>query len=220
MSNETQKSEAEDELELAFRLMEDDESALAEILVRFGTSILSMLSRKYTKFNQQDAEDVLSIALHKLWKNRQNYDDSKGKLRSYLFRIADNTAMDVFKYGWAKARFLPIDIGEENQLDFIPDETSPVDEPKRQRKDREKKHAREAEALKAAIESLPEKQQEIIWADVYARDRVAEAAPLADELDIAVSSVRVYRLRAWKTIRSKMKELGYELPPEGEADGN
>jgi len=141
-------------------------------------------------------------------------------LRSYLFRIADNTALDIFKYGWAKARVLEVDAGETNEFDLVPDQSPPPDETKRQRKDREKKYANETNALKAIIESLPEKQQEIVLADIYARDRVAESATLADELDIAVSSVRVYRLRAWKTIRTKMKELGYELPPEGEADGN
>lgn len=220
MSTEAKNLKQVDEVELAFRLMESDESVLAEILVNFGSSVIALIGKKYATLSHEDAEDVFSIALNKLWKNRQNYDDSKGKLRSYLFRIADNTALDIFKYGWAKARVLEVDAGETNEFDLVPDQSPPPDETKRQRKDREKKYANETNALKAIIESLPEKQQEIVLADIYARDRVAESATLADELDIAVSSVRVYRLRAWKTIRTKMKELGYELPPEGEADGN
>ena len=85
MSTEAKNLKQVDEVELAFRLMESDESVLAEILVNFGSSVIALIGKKYATLRHEDAEDVFSIALNKLWKNRQNYDDSKGKLRSYLF---------------------------------------------------------------------------------------------------------------------------------------
>lgn len=219
MSNETANPSTVDQVDLALRLMDDDESALADILTHFGASIIGLLVAKYGDFNREDAEDVLGIAVRKLWDRRHQYDESDGKLRSYFFKIADNTAKDIFKSGWKKAQQLPADFGDENRMDLIAEAAPPADETKRQRKDREKKKARELSDLKDVIGNLPEKQQRIIWSDVHAKDRVSDASKLADELGIAVGSVRGYRSQAWKTIRIRMKELGYELPPEGDTDG-
>lgn len=199
--------------------MDDDESALADILAQYGASIIGFLVAKYDDFDHAEAEDVLSIAIRKLWKRRHQYKEEDGKLRPYLFKIADNTAKDIFKTGWKQAQQLPADFGEDNNLDLFAEKLPRADETKRQRKDREKKRAREITDLKAIIDQLPKKEQRIVWSDAHAKDRVSDSAKLADELGIAVGSVRGYRSRAWKTVRIKMKELGYELPPEGETDG-
>ncbi len=219
MSNPTTDSSATDEVELALRLMDSDESVLGEILTHCGSSILRILVAKYSSFNHQDAEDVLSIAVNKLWDKRADYDESKGTLRNYFYKIADHTAKDVFKRGWAKAKALPVDFGEDNLVDLIPEETTPEDESKAQRKRREKKEQKEFSDLQEIISQLPDKERQVVLSDAYAKDRVSDAAKLADELGIAVGSVRGYRSRAWKTIRSKMRVLGYELPPEGESHG-
>jgi RNA polymerase sigma factor (sigma-70 family) len=219
LNNETKKPKAVDNLDLALRVMDDDESALAEILTQFSECIIGLLVAKYDSFNREEAEDVLSIAVTKLWKRRNQYDEADGNLRSYLFKIADNTAKDVFKCGWAKARSLPIDFGADNDVHMIAEKMPPDNETKRQRKDREKRNAKELFDLKAIIDGLPDKERSVILSDVHAKDRVSEAGKLADELGIAVGSVRGYRSRAWKTIRTKMRELGYELPREGETHG-
>jgi len=207
-----------DQFELACRLLDDDRTVLGEILAHFGGGIMGFLVAKYQDFNHQDAEDVLSIAIGKLWDSRQQYDESKGTLRTYLFRIADNTAKDVFKAGWAKAKQLPLDFGDENDIDLVP-EPPPASETRRQRKDREKREKKELEELESVIASLPEKQRRIIGSDAFAKDRVSDSVKLADELGIPVGTVRVYRHRAWKTIRQTMKKLGYELPPAGDDHG-
>lgn len=219
MSNQAANSTSVDQLELAFRLMENDQTALAEILTHFGGGIMRFLEASYPSFNMHDAEDVLSIAIHKLWERRHQYDESEGQLQTYLYKIADNTAKDIFKCGWAKARELPDDFGDENRVDLIAEYLPPEDESKRQRKDREKKFRNELAALHSIIDELPTKERQVILSDVQAKDRVSDASKLAVELRIAIGSVRGYRSRAWKTIRTKMRELGYELPPEGETHG-
>lgn len=196
--------------------MDDDESALTEILTLFGSSVIGLLVAKYSSFNREDAEDVLSIAISKLWERRHQYDEADGKLRSYLFKIADNAAKDVFKSGWSKAKLLPVDFGDDNRVDLVAEEIPPTDETKRQRKDREKRRAKELADLNAVIDGLPDKERRVILSDAQAKDRVSDSAKLADELGIAIGSVRGYRSRALKTIRAKMMELGYKLPPEGE----
>jgi len=207
-----------DDVELACRLLDDDESALGRIIAQFGGSTMRFLVAKYQDFTAQDAEDILSIAIHKLWENRQQYDESHGSLRTYLFKIADNTAKDVYKVGWQKAKRLPVDFGIDNDVNLI-SEVPPPNETKRKRKDREKKEKREIEDLNAVIDELPDKQRRIIRSDAHAKDRVSDSSKLADELGIPIGTVRVYRSRAWNSIRNKMKQLGYELPKGDKNDG-
>ena len=214
----SQQSQQPDTLDLALRLMDDDRTALAEVLRLFGQPVIAFLVAKHEKFNVQDAEDILAISINKLWDARHNYDESKGSLKTLFFQIAKNTALDVFKCGWAVARELPIDFGDDNDVNLLEEITRP-EENKRQRKDREKKHEKEIKDLKTIIAGLPAKQEAIIMSDIYARDRVTESKVLADELGIAVGYVPVLRCRAWKTIRSKMSQLGYKLPSEGDTDG-
>jgi RNA polymerase sigma factor (sigma-70 family) len=208
-----------DQLELVCRLLEDDESALADVLTHFGGAIKRFVVAKYHSFNEHDADDVLSIGIRKLWESRDQYNEAAGSLRAYFFKICVNAASDIFKCGWAEARRLPVDFGEDNEVDLIPDDPPPADEKKRVRRDREKKQKKELEDLMSVIDELPSKEGRIVLADAQAKDRVADSDWLADELGIGQGSVRVYRHRAWKTIRAKMKTLGYELPPEGDADG-
>ena len=218
MNDQPANSIAIDQLELVCRLLEDDESALADVLTHFGSGIKWLLVAKYPDLNEHDAEDVLASSIDKFWKKRHQYDESKGSLKTYLYKIADNTAKDVFKSGWAKARALPVDFGDDNVVDLIPDDLPSADEKRRDRNDREKKQKKEQEDLMSVIVELPSKERRIVMADAQAKGRVADSDWLADELGIGEGSVRVYRHRARKTIRAKMKTLGYELPPEGEAD--
>ncbi|MCD0462505.1 RNA polymerase sigma factor [Roseiconus lacunae] len=104
MTNSTSDSIADTQLTLAFRLMEDDESALAEILELYGSAIIRMILATYKTFNVEDAEDVLSIAIAKLWDRRQQYDESDGPLRAYFYKIADNTAKDIFNPDYSPGR--------------------------------------------------------------------------------------------------------------------
>jgi DNA-directed RNA polymerase specialized sigma24 family protein len=72
--------------------------------------------------------------------------------------------------------------------------------------------SRAAEDLRSIIERLPDSYRHIILADACARDRVASARFLAEELEIPEGTIRVYRKRAMSALRSEMRKLGYEVP--------
>src|SRR4051794_27404104 len=95
---------------LGIALLEDDESALEDILRLYGPDVTKVLHAKYTLrrgvLTLEDIEDVVIIALHRLWEARASYDDRKQTLRAWFFCIADNAAKDVKKLGWDKARKL------------------------------------------------------------------------------------------------------------------
>ena len=52
----------------------------------------------------------------------------------------------------------------------------------------------------------------IVRADANAKDRVASAELISEELEIPVGTVRVYRNRAMATIRRELRMKGYQVP--------
>lgn len=97
----------EENTRLALALLDDDESALAEILRLYGPDISRILHKKFTLhfgvLAYEDIEDVVVIALRRLWDARKSYDDKQQSLRGWFYSIAENVAKDVLKFGWHKA---------------------------------------------------------------------------------------------------------------------
>ena len=198
---------------LAMALLDDDEDALAEILRCFAPAIIEALHARFTTrmrlLRYEDIEDVVSIALRRLWDARASYDDTKQSLRVWFYCIAENVAKDVLKHGWYQARRLERNTGqdwlEEKQDRTCPDPAKPVGKEKR-------KATKEATDLETALNKLSDEQRIIVMADAASRDGSASNEFLADELGIPAAHVRVYRGRAYTALRREMKRLGHDIP--------
>jgi RNA polymerase sigma factor (sigma-70 family) len=198
---------------LALALLENDKDALAEILRCYAPGIIETLHRRFTKrlhlLRYEDVEDVVSIALRRLWDARASYDDTKQSLRVWFYCIAENVAKDVLKHGWHKARQLERNPGqewlEERQDQTCPDTVEPTGKEKRQAK-------KEATDLETVLNKLSYEQRTIVVADAASGDGTASNEFLADELGIPAAHVRVYRGRGYATLRREMKRLGHDIP--------
>jgi RNA polymerase sigma factor (sigma-70 family) len=200
----------EENTRLAIALLDHDERALEEILRLYGPDITEILYRKFTLHRRvltyEDIEDVLVIALRRLWDARKSYDDKKQSLRAWFYCIAENVARDVKKLGWHKA----------SKLEWHPGKEWLEDDPKCAAPERGEAGGKEEESkeltdLKLVVNKLPEVQRRIVLADSVSRDRVASGADLAAELGIPVAHVKVYRQRAMATIRKEMRKLGHNV---------
>jgi RNA polymerase sigma factor (sigma-70 family) len=199
---------------LALALLEDDEGVLDEILRCFSPPIIKSLQSRYVTRMQllrdSDIEDVVSIALHRLWEARANYNDKKQKLRVWFYCIAENVAKDVLKHGWYKARRLERNPGsdwlDEKQDPSCPDPAIPPSG--------KEKRARSnlATDLEKALNKLSHEYRVILLADAAERDGIASNNFLADELGIPAAHIRVYRPRANAALRKEMKKLGHDIP--------
>ena len=79
--------------DLGERLRAADEQTLAEILRLYGPFVIAILrSRFQGVLSPSDVDDVVSIALFRLWQARENYDGMKSSLRVWFLRIAENAA--------------------------------------------------------------------------------------------------------------------------------
>ena len=198
---------------LALALLDDDEDALAEILRCYAPAIIEALHARFTTrmrlLRYEDIEDVVSIALRRLWDARADYDDAKQSLRVWLYCIAENVAKDVLKHGWHKARQLERYPGqdwlEEKQDHTCTDPPKPTGKEKR-------KATKEAADLETVLNRLSDEHRTIVMADAASRDGSASNEFLADELGIPAAHVRVYRGRAYATLRREMKRLGHDIP--------
>lgn len=196
-----------DHKELTTRLIQGDESSLEVILRDIGGAVAVALRRKYQLLTEQDIEDVLAIAIHRLWEYRKQFQPEKASLRLFFYRVADHVACDVFRHGWYQAKLLETrgNVPEEIEERFS--------EPTESFKSTEA-NVSLLRDLAQVIERLPIPYQKIVMADAYARDRVAASKYLADELEISEGTVRVYRSKAMKTIRAEMSKLGHEFPQD------
>ena len=196
-------------VDLAQRLLRNDEAALGVVLRSYGPVVGAAIQRKYGVLNSHDVDDILSAALAKLWQLRDRFDPAKGSLRASFFRIADHLAHDLMRHGWYKARRREVSLHDIHP--FLAATT-----PAKQQDPETELSELEGPAiqlhLRQIVDSLPEAYRYIILADACARDRVAAAAFLARELDIPEGTVRVYRNRAMATIRVELSRLGYSIP--------
>ena len=186
------------------RLRQGDQNALAEVRKLHAPWVAAVICRRYPVFSEADVDDVLAVAVFRLWQGRHRLDRAKGQLSALFCRIALRTAADVCRHGWQKARRLEVPIdslcGIEPAAKLADTESSAIATPKK------------IEDLRRIIDTLPDSYRQIVLADIGSRDQVASVEYLAAELDAAPGTVRVYRARAYATIRKEMQELGYEVP--------
>ncbi len=186
--------------------IDPDDAWVRMVLREHAPSVGGLLRARYSVFNAEDVEDVVIVAMARLWKNRDRFDAERASLRTFLFRIADNVARDVIKSGWYRARNLEVwldetlFVGRDGGEKAEATSETPVVPSKL------------VQDLRAILERLPDTYRTIVLADACAPGRVASAEFLAQELQIPAGAIRVYRHRAMKAIRTAFEQAGYELP--------
>ena len=163
-----------------------DEHDLEELLIEHGPVVTSALERRYLGLlGRQDLEDVLTIALGRIWKAREQIGGVRS-MRAWFLRIADNAAKDTLRLGWQKARRLEVELQFENG--DAPASPTPVSSAPSQK----------AAEVRAIVEALPQIQRKIVWSDALCPHGPVPADQLGRELGISPGNVRVYR----KPVRS------------------
>lgn len=99
--------------DIALKLMCGEESVCEEIVRNYAPSIRNWLLKLPYGISRDDAEDIVCEAIARLWEKRDQYDDSKGSLRSYLFKIAKNLVLDRPKTSRFKTMCLERQVSDE-----------------------------------------------------------------------------------------------------------
>lgn len=83
------------EQELMELVQQQQPDALAVLYDRYAPALLGVVARMVK--SDEVAEDVLQETFLKAWNNATSYDAAKGKLYTWLYNIARNTALDKIK---------------------------------------------------------------------------------------------------------------------------
>ena len=183
-----------------------DDAWVRLILSKHAPSVGAWLRSRYSILTAEDVEDILIVAIIRLWKSRLRFDAAKASLRTYFARIAENVARCLISSGWAKTRQLevPLDVS-----DCTSDCAAASND---DRRDHSPQDPSLFHALAQALDQLPEAYRTILLADASAPGRVASAEFLSQELQIPAGTVRVYRHRAVTTVRTLLAQAGCKIP--------
>jgi RNA polymerase sigma factor (sigma-70 family) len=114
------------ELELVKGLLEGNTRALETLYASYSASLFGIISRI---IRQQDlAEDVLQETFVKIWKSIPQYDASKGRLFTWMSKLARNKAIDHLRSrGEANSMrnedldIISAEVNEQHQTNYNPE---------------------------------------------------------------------------------------------------
>ncbi|TDP57580.1 RNA polymerase sigma factor [Flavobacterium dankookense] len=81
--------------ELLPLVLRKDDRAFTLLYDMYSKSLFSVISNLIS--DREEAEDVLQESFVKIWKNIETYNDSKGRLYTWMLNITRNTAIDKLR---------------------------------------------------------------------------------------------------------------------------
>lgn len=206
---------ADDIDRLTERLANGDETALEQILREFGPPVRGLLARKYCGvLGDGDFEDVLSIALFRVWQHRERFDPTRASLKAWFYRIATNAARDVLRYGWHKARRLEVSYEAASLASVsVMEAGEAFSQTRRSAGDdsadvKKPEHEEVRQLLREVLATLSDAQRRIVLADAASKEGKVPSQELSDELGIPPATIRVYRRRAIEKLRKELDRRG------------
>jgi RNA polymerase sigma-70 factor (ECF subfamily) len=101
-ANSGRGSESVDERTLVDAVANHDQDALAECYHRHGGSVIA-LARRILR-DQHRAEEIAQTVFLRLWERPDDFDHTRGSLRSYLLAIAHGRSIDLIRSEEARRR--------------------------------------------------------------------------------------------------------------------
>jgi len=153
---------------LAIQVSRGSSTALEVLYDRHGATVLGFALRIVGE--RTAAEDVLQETFWRVWKNAETFQPQRGSFTSWLFRIARNLAIDVYRRGSVRPQTIPGDDDSASDLDQTPDPDMDVAS--------QAQSALENKQIRNALTSLPGAQRQIIELAYFhgmTRQEIAEA---------------------------------------------
>jgi|YelNatPaOPRAMG01_1025707.scaffolds.fasta_scaffold11248_3 RNA polymerase sigma-70 factor (ECF subfamily) len=195
--------------DLLMRCREQDELALKELLSRHQISIYNLLYRMLGC--REDAEEALADVFVKVWRSAAGF-KGKSRFKTWLYRIAANTARDMLR-----ARKARPEVAFEDVL--LEDAANSAENVKWQTVDPEPELVDSAALalLGKAMERLSDDDRLII--SLYHLDECS-LPEIAEILGQPRGSLKVRLFRARQKLRSHLAALGWENRNEMQSDTN
>ena len=175
--------------ELAARLVDGDDEALAEVYRRHGRQVIAVANAVLR--DQAAAEDVCQDVFVRLFRQPQRFDSARGSLGTYLVVIAHGRALDRLRAEHARAR------REEQHARFAPFTTEGAD-------DRAVASSMAAQ-IWAAVGTLPVHEAEAVRLAYFGGTTYREVASI---LQVAEGTVKSRIRSGLRRLRAAFVEQG------------
>lgn len=194
---------ADEQTEIVCLMLDKEQEGIIRLLRTYASRVKWLLLSNFEGLlTEAEADEILQTAAFKAWDCAHQYDDSRGNLGGWFYTIAYHAAVD-------ELRRQPD--GEDRPIELVVD---PKMDPRAPACLEEDKLPPEIEKdLLAEIETLGEKQQLIIKADMAAGGE-ADAEELAARLGIPKQHVYSYRNKAHAALRKRIEKRGHQAPTE------
>jgi RNA polymerase sigma-70 factor (ECF subfamily) len=181
------------EKQLNPKLKEGDAGSFSELFKQTHPRLLGYC-QLFVK-DRKDAEDLVQECFFQLWQNRQKIDPNKS-VESLLFVSLRNRCLNYLKENSRYAfdsldeGFVPNEIQYLYQIDFTDKKEMPLEE-------------QLVEALKKAIDELPERKREIL---IKSKIEGRKQKEIAEELGISIKTVEKHLRESKLELRQKLEK--------------
>lgn len=191
-----------DDLDIILMMMDKDEEGLRLLLRIHGPKVMALMQSKLsnTALTNEDIEEALYTAAQTAWERIDTFDDRKGRLVPWFFRIAYNAAIDILRRDKKHHWLLYLEELAERGYEPAAPDASQQEEPDPQVEVRRK-------VLRNLVTELPEQQRAIITSDLAAHGTVSDEE-LAERLGTSRNSVQVQRHKAKKKLENLITQKG------------
>lgn len=166
-------------------LRNDDRVAFYNIYERYCKKLYSFVFRFIKQ--EEDAEEIVQEVFVKIWKSRKNIDENS-TFESYLFTIAYNTTISLFRKRTKEKKYLE-NLKALQQISNTPDIIDEI-------------HFKELNAaLQALLNRLTPRQKEIFQ---LSREEGLTHAEIAKKLDISVNTVKKHMANTLSFLKSHL----------------
>jgi RNA polymerase sigma-70 factor (ECF subfamily) len=168
--------------QLARRLAEGDEEALEELYDRYSGLVFSLALRMVG--SAEAAEDVVQDAFYRVWRQAAAYDQSRGRLSTWLLNIARNLCIDELRRRAVRPQLVTgNDVEEQMGAVAAPPEMDPAEQAWL---------AQRRAAVTAALAALPQPQREALELAYFGGLSQSEiAVKLGDPLGTIKTRIRL-----------------------------
>ncbi len=188
---------ARTDVQLMLGVKEGDATAFELLLARYRSPVINFLYRMLQ--NRAVAEELAQEVFLRVYRARKDYKPT-AKFTTWMFRIASNLALNAIRDGrTAKAAEVAAD--ETDEEDNFPvmqlADRRPTVEQEMIEQDR-------AQAIRQAVEALPEKQRMAVLLHKYQDMDYAEIAKI---IGCSESALKSLLFRAYETLREQLRPL-------------
>lgn len=193
--DEPTSSELSDEV-LASQVAGGSGAALEALYDRYGSTVLG-LSLKILG-ERAAAEDVLQETFWRVWRSANTFQPQRGSFSSWLFRIARNLAIDVYRRGNVRPQVMSDGDGVES-MDEVTDPAIDVAQ--------QAQAAIENKLVRNVMSSLPGEQKQVLEMAYFQGMTRQEIAERTGE---ALGTIHTRARLALQKLREELERLKFE----------